>query len=151
MIKCTFWHIFILLRVLCILLTTPHHDETFILWISCPDFWWTLTRNPDKYTETDNWQYHDNANNSLCIFRRLSSTSNESELSSHSSQSDLFANEVRKWWFIITWQSCYLSFLLLKVFSTCPLNKSTNQTMGLKCADRMQNREVGSFLKYSLI
>merc|ERR1719350_2141892 len=48
--------------------------------------------------------------------RRLSSTSNDSELSSHSSQSDLFTNEV---------------------FSTYPLNKSTN----LKCADRMQHRE----------
>jgi len=48
--------------------------------------------------------------------RRLSSTSNDSELSCHSSQSDLFANEV---------------------FSASQ-NKSTNLTMGI---NRMQNRE----------
>lgn len=55
--------------------------------------------------------------------RRLSSTSNDSELSCHSSQSDLFANEV---------------------FGACQ-NKSTNHTMGinigLKYAERMHYRE----------
>ena len=102
----------------------------------------------------------------LALFRRLSSASNESELSSQSSHSENCANEVRggeitkPTGFFIKFgfgnsvryilrhrlKMLHIYLLIFQVFSANPLTKSYNQTMGI---DRMRSIQTAEKMQYN--
>ena len=103
----------------------------------------------------------------LALFRRLSSASNESELSSQSSHSENCANEVRggksqnqqgsslnlalvdnsvRYILRHRIKMLHIYLLIFQVFSANPLTKSYNQTMGI---DRMRSIQTAEKMQYN--